>query len=309
MRAIIKKLLNKVMRPTLLNIEKSQIDTIMLLGKLHAERIKPCNNISSLWEVEFKVFSQFGEDGIIQYIISKIEIPKKIFIEFGVENYTESNTRFLLFNDNWQGLVMDGSETNINAIINSYYYWRYNLKALCKFITKNNINKIIKENIGEGDIGLLSIDIDGNDYWIWQQIEIISPRIVICEYNNCFGSKYAVTVPYDENFIRREKHYSDLYFGASLPALCVLAEKKGYSFIGSNSAGNNAFFIREDLSGPFKKYSASDGFVEAKFRESKGKDKRKNYLTGSDRIKEIAEMEVYNIETNKITKIRNLLLD
>ena len=97
-------------------------------------------NIASLDEVEFQVFSQRGEDGVIQYIINKIEIPNKVFVEFGVETYTESNTRFLLMNNNWSGLIIDGSKKNINFIKRDFIYWKYDITALESFITKDNIN-------------------------------------------------------------------------------------------------------------------------------------------------------------------------
>ena len=135
-------------------------------------------------DYEFQVYSQWGEDGLIQYLIDTIIIERPIFVEFGVENYKESNTRFLLVNNNWSGLVIDGSLDNIQSIKKDSIYWRHNLKAECAFITKENINKLIDQNGINGDIGLLSIDVDGNDYWIWDAISVVSPRIVVCEYNS-----------------------------------------------------------------------------------------------------------------------------
>ena len=108
---------------------------LVSLGKLHIAANKN-RSIQSLDEVEFQVFSQRGEDGIIQYLISKIDIPNKIFVEFGVENYTESNTRFLLINNNWAGLVIDGSKENVRFIKNDFIYWKYDLTALLFFYYK-----------------------------------------------------------------------------------------------------------------------------------------------------------------------------
>src|SRR6478609_538478 len=105
-------------------------------------------------------FFQRGEDGIIQYIISQIEIPNKIFIEFGVENYVESNTRFLLMNNDWSGLVIDGSKQHIRFIKENFIYWKYDLTACHSFITKENINQLISGYTNCEDIGLLSIDVD-----------------------------------------------------------------------------------------------------------------------------------------------------
>ena len=97
------------------------------------------------------------------------------------------------------------------------------------------------------DLGLLHIDLDGNDYWIWKQIDKFAPRILILEYNSVFGSENSWTVPYQADFYRFNAHYSGLYWGASLPALVELSSAKGYDLVGCNSAGNNAYFVRKDV--------------------------------------------------------------
>ena len=225
---------------------------------------------TSIFDNEFRVFSQWGEDGIIQYLIKNVNISCKIFIEFGVQNYTESNTRFLLINNNWSGLVIDGGSEEIAYIKNDPIYWQYNLKAINSFITKENINKIFLDNGIQGEIGLLSVDIDGNDYWVWQAINSVNPAIVVSEYNFRFGASRAVTVPYDAGFIRTKAHHSNIYYGASLKSLCILANKKGYSFVGCNSAGNNAFFVRNDLKpDSLKALTSEEGYIPAQFRESR----------------------------------------
>jgi hypothetical protein len=288
---------------------KWNYDTHKLLisvGKLHTERIKKYKSLNTLIEAEFQVFSQWGEDGIIQYIINQIDIPNKIFVEFGVENYLEANTRFLLINDNWSGLVIDGSKENIKFIHKDYIYWKYDLTAIHSFITKDNINQLIQQNIDTVDIGLLSIDIDGNDYWIWNEINYIKPRIVVCEYNSVFGNQKYVTTPYKKDFVRGNAHHSDLYFGASLPAFCQLAEYKGYDFIGTNSSGINAFFVRKDLSGPFKKFTTLDGYTASKHRESRDNTGKLSFVRGESRIELIKEMNVWDIETNSLIKIKDL---
>ncbi len=282
--------------------------SLLLNGKILSSLNNQKGNIASLDEVEFQVFSQRGEDGVIQYIINKIEIPNKIFVEFGVETYTESNTRFLLMNNNWSGLVIDGSKKNIDYIKNDFIYWKYDITAIESFITRDNINNLISNYTNKEDIGLLSVDIDGNDYWVWEAIETIKPRVVICEYNSVFGSKEKVTVPYKENFIRSKEHYSELYFGASLAAFCDLAGKKGYDFIGTTSAGVNAYFVRKDLSSPFKKYSSENGFNESDNRDSKGKKGELLFLRHSQRIKMIDHLPIYNVTTGQIEQIKSLNL-
>ncbi len=283
---------------------------LFLTAGLHIGRIKQLGSINSLSEVEFKVFSQWGEDGIIQYLINQISIEKKkTFIEFGVEDYREANTRFLLMNNNWKGLIFDGSEKNIERVKKNNIYWKYELTAESHFITRENINNIIEMSGFKGDIGLLSIDIDGNDYWVWDAIDVVQPIIIICEYNNVFGNVKAVTIPYDPCFVRTKAHYSNLYYGASLPALCYLAEKKGYDFVGSNSAGSNAFFVRKDLSNKFKVLTAKSGYIEGHIRESRNKDGSLSHIGGRNRIELIRHLPVVDVITGKDIFIRDIILN
>jgi hypothetical protein len=238
------------------------------LGRIELRQLQETQSFN-LTDHEFHAFSQWGEDGIIQFLLDHIEIERKIFVEFGADNYNfESNTRFLLTNNNWAGLVMDGSNSAIRQLKNNRIYWLYNLKAVCAFITRDNINDLLIENGVTGEIGLLSIDLDGNDYWVWRAISAINPVIVIVEYNHRFGPDVAVTIPYDENFDRYKAHPSRLYFGASLKALCKLGNQNGYSFVGCNSNGVNAFFVRNDKKPEsIKALTAEEGYVGGRFGE------------------------------------------
>src|ERR1039457_532958 len=174
---------------------------------------------TNLKHYEFKVFSQWGEDGIIQRLVNVIEIKEKTFIEFGVEDFSESNCRFLLMKDNWSGFVIDGSASNISRLKQSDLYWKYDLAAVGAFITKDNINDLLAKSGFGRELGILSIDLDGNDYYVLEAIEFFSPRILICEYNAVFGPSRRISVPYDAGFVRRDKHLSCLYYGASLGAI------------------------------------------------------------------------------------------
>ncbi|NHN25613.1 hypothetical protein FIA58_007980 [Flavobacterium jejuense] len=296
----IKLLYKKVYQKWNYDIQKS----LVLNGKILADINNNKKEVLSLDEVEFQVFSQRGEDGVIQYLINKIDIPNKIFVEFGVETYTESNTRFLLINNNWSGLIIDGDKNNINFIKKDYIYWKYDITVKESFITKENINQIISEYTKEKDIGVLSVDIDGNDYWIWKEIECIKPRIVICEYNSVFGDKMRVTVPYNENFIRTKEHYSDLYFGASLAAFCELAESKGYDFIGTTRAGVNAYFVRKDLSLPFKKLCTNSIYNESDNRDSRDEKGNLTFLRHNERLEVIKNKTVFDLEKNEEVLIK-----
>ena len=126
---------------------KSRHEKLMLLnGRILCAKNRDREAIETLAEAEFSIFSQWGDDGIIQWLLRHIDFPNHTFIEFGVEDYRESNTRFLMMNNNWSGLVMDGSKRNINRIIKSEYFWKYDLKALTAFITAENINDFIIRN-------------------------------------------------------------------------------------------------------------------------------------------------------------------
>jgi hypothetical protein len=242
------------------------------LGRVEARQLIQSGS-RDLKDYEFRVFSQWGEDGIIQYLVRHAEIARRVFVEFGVGDYTESNTRFLLVNNNWTGLVMDSSSENIISIKKSPIYWAYNIKAVQSFVTRDNINEVLRENGVTGEIGLLSIDIDGNDFWVWRAITVISPVIVVVEYNHRFGKDAAVTIPYEENFDRRRTALPPLYFGASLKALCWVANRKGYAFVGCNRNGVNAFFIRRDKKPhQIKEVGPEEGYFEGKFSEFLGEE-------------------------------------
>ena len=238
------------------------------LGRIESRQLRSIES-DNLNDYEFRVFSQWGEDGIIQHLIRSVDISTKYFVEFGVQDYRESNTRFLLVNNNWSGLVMDASAENIQRIVNDLVYWAHDIKVARAFVTRDNINDLLRENGVTGEIGLLSIDIDGNDFWIWRAIEVITPIIVVIEYNHRFGQQAAVTIPYKEKFDRTKTAHAPIYFGASLQALCWLAHRKGYVFVGCSSNGVNAFFVRRDkLPQNIRELSPEEGYFAGKFSET-----------------------------------------
>ena len=260
----------------------------------------------NLREAEFTIFSQWGEDGIIQWIISLIPDIIHIFIEFGVQDYRESNTRFLLMNDNWKGFIIDSDSDNIKAIKQSEYYWKYDLTAECAFVDRDNINDLFAQNGFNGDIGILSIDIDGNDYWVWEAISVVSPQIVICEYNSLWGNEKSLAVAYDPFFFRTKAHYSNLYWGASIKALTSLAASKGYSLLGSNSAGSNLFFVKSTYAQFFDIPSPKEAYVESKFREARGINGELMYKSGKERHSFVRDLPLVDLETGKISPISDI---
>ena len=157
-------------------ILEKKIDSFNLnLGRFLGEVNSNKHVVQSFCDVEFSIFSQWGEDGILDWIISKIPDIDRRFIEFGVQDFQESNTRFLLLTRNWSGLVFDGCRRNIDSLKKQGMAWRYDLRARAEFLTCENINEAIQSEGFSGNIGVLSIDIDGNDYWIWDAISVIKP--------------------------------------------------------------------------------------------------------------------------------------
>lgn len=275
--------------------------TLELIGSLLAKEVNGKQLVSSLHEAEFRVYSQWGDDGIIQWIISQMPSVPKRFVEFGVEDYSESNTRFLMINNNWTGLVMDGSPENISRLQRRKWFWRYGLTAASCFVTRDNVDSLISAWAADQAIGLLHIDVDGNDYWLWDAIRCTSPSICIMEYNALFGSERAITIPYSADFRRFDAHYSGQYFGASLAALTVLAHAKGYALIGTNSAGNNAYYIRSDLlNGNLREVELADAFTMPTFRESRDRQHRLDYLAYDQRQTSICGLPVLNVVSGQI---------
>ena len=277
-------------------LQRSMGDVQQALGRIEERQLRNVKS-SALSDHEFKVHSQWGEDGIIQFLIRRVPIARPIFVEFGVQDYTEANTRFLLTNNNWSGLVLDGSAEAIASIQREPIYWRHHLKAAQAFVTRENINALIESHGLSGEIGLLSVDIDGVDYFVWEAITVVQPALVIVEYNARFGPERAVTVPYDAAFQRSRAHHSNIYYGASLAALVGLGKKKGYAFVGSNSAGNNAFFVRRDLlPADLRERTARDGFVDGKFREARDENGRLTFLDAAQEKALLATLPLVEVE-------------
>ena len=261
----------------------------------------PLNNF------EFKIFSQWGEDGIIQYLVNNLDVVNHTFIEFGVEDFFESNCRFLMMKDQWQGFVIDGSVKKINYLKESDLYWRYRLSAKASFITSENISSILACSGFSKQLGLLSIDIDGNDYHILEALHDWYPSILVVEYNDIFGWKRPVSVPYDPGFVRSAKHFSNQYWGANLPAFYYLANQRGYGLVGTNSAGTNAFFVRRELLNSSVREVTLDSCVrEASFRDSKDEVGNFTFLSGPSRALPISSMPLIDVMSRHYLTVGDL---
>ncbi|MEQ1695596.1 MAG: hypothetical protein ABL901_07120 [Hyphomicrobiaceae bacterium] len=287
--------------------ESLTMDKLLLAqGAALARDVRKVDRIERLSDVEFRIFSQWGEDGIIEWLVHHNGEMPETFVEFGVEDYREANTRHLLAARNWRGLVMDGSDSHVAKIKASDYSWRHNLTAVSTFITKDNINATIADASFDGELGLLSVDIDGNDYWVWQAIDCVQPHIVITEYNAVFGDLHPISVPYKADFVRQSAHPSNLYYGASISALAGLAKSKGYTLLGTNNAGSNAFFIRDDRMARFEGRIAETAPLPSRFREGRDANGRLTYASGEDRRQVIAGESVVNVDTGVVSTLGGL---
>ncbi len=281
---------------------------LILLGKSMA-RINAALTNNQFCDSEFKVFSQFGDDGLIQYCLSKIApgIPKT-FVEFGIQDYSESNTRFLLQGYAWSGLVIDGSSKFIKTLRDSDISWRNNIKSINAWITKENIDELVSSYGAQG-LGILSIDIDGNDYWIWEAIKSVDPWIVIVEWNALFGPKKKITVPYRADFDRTAAHHSNQFYGASLSALDSLAKSRGFSLVGVNSAGNNAYFIKTQRLGELKETSPDEAYRTPAFNDAREKSGKLSFPSYGDRINAISDCLVWDLDLAALVRLGSLELE
>lgn len=193
---------------------------------------------------EFQVFSQNGEDGLLLGILAKMAGVSKNFVEIGVEDGLECNTAVLGFVLGWDGVMVEGEALRASAarkMAARMLVGRANrVEVRQAFVTAENVEDIV----GSGPLGVLSIDVDGMDYWLWKAVPVAADVVVI-EYNASMGRQRAVTVPYDAEFSAMQSHASGYYHGASLPALAKLGRAKGYSLVAVDAAGVNAFFVRD----------------------------------------------------------------
>ncbi|MDX1350972.1 MAG: hypothetical protein R3279_12020 [Putridiphycobacter sp.] len=205
-------------------------------------------NLPKLSDTGFRVFSQFEEDGKLLFIFSVIGMTKKTFVEIGSDDGINSNSANLYFNFGWHGLFIDGNPKSIERgkrFFSKYPHpYSYKPQFICDLVKRENVNNLIKKGGYSGEVGLLSIDIDGNDYWVWDAIDVIEPQVVIIETHSEFGMENIV-VPYDPDYFYPGKHPD--YHGASPIAMTKLATKKGYRLVGANDLGFNLIFVKNGI--------------------------------------------------------------
>ena len=203
-----------------------------------------------LREVGFRVHSEFEEDGILLYIFSIIGTTNKRVVEICAGDGIQCMAANLIINHGWNGLLFDGDDTYVNRGIRFYsshmstFYHPPIIKKA--WVTRENVNQIIEENGFKGEIDLLSVDIDGNDYHVMEAITVVRPRVIICETHNIIPSDLSLTIPYKSDFNR----FNDLhpeFMGVSLLAMKKLLRSKGYRLIGGHQYGFNAIFMLDEI--------------------------------------------------------------
>lgn len=207
----------------------------------------PASGVSGLERYEYSWLSQNGEDGVIRYLFDNIGYESRWFVEFGF-GAVQCNCLRLMLHEDFSGLLMDGSSENVDFFNDTAKKFGLDrVTAVQTFITRSNLQELITGNDVPRDIDFLSLDVDGNDYWFWEALECVSPRVVCIEYNAGLGPDLSLTVPYADDFERYAQHPGGFFHGASLAALEMLGKRKGYYLIGCDMTGTNAFFLRDDV--------------------------------------------------------------
>ena len=190
---------------------------------------------------ELKIFSQNGEDGVLAEIFSRIGTESRWFVEFGIGAGLEGNAVLLADVHGWQGLFIEGSDELYTQLAYKYAGFQRVITRHA-LVTADNLDELMDEAGVPESFDLLSIDVDGNDYWIWRALTAHRPRVVVCEYNGFIDPTRPLTQPYapDAAWDGTE------YFGASLAALTELGRVKGYALVHADLTGTNAFFVLDE---------------------------------------------------------------
>jgi predicted O-methyltransferase YrrM len=195
---------------------------------------------------EFSHYSQNGEDGLILHLLARVGVKYHYIVEVGTEDGRECNSANLILNFGWRACLVEAAE---HWAVKARQYFADckvtdRIQILNAKATPENINELLRQAGVPKDIDILSIDIDSHDYWLWEAIDHVNPRIIVIEYNASFGPSRSITVPYP---IPTPGLPNPYYHGASITAMNKLAERKGYKLVGCDSKGVNSFFVRGDL--------------------------------------------------------------
>ena len=294
-------------------ISRSNDRNIFAIGSSHFSIMRQYySEIKNLSDADYKVFSQTGEDGIIDYLLYSLNIKVPKFVEIGVGDYRESNTRYIFQKNCSRGLIVDKNKNLEKKVSKIVKLWKGDLTIIETAVTSENILHILNSNDFDNNLDVFSLDVDGIDYWILEVLPEKQSKIVILEYNSTFGPNLEVTIPNLNDFDRKKYHYSSLCYGASLKALVKLMNQRKYIFVGSNIACFNAFFVLEseveklNLNLPDKNDLTK--YTTSYIRESRSIENKLNYLSGKQKLKEIENCEVIDLSNpeKKLVKIKDI---
>lgn len=224
---------------------------ILLLLK-YKELLRNGGPLPAFDEVGFRTFSQFDEDGILLYIFSLIGTTNRVTVEACAGVGYECNSANLIVNHGWHALLFDGNLKNTQTAQGFYGSLSDTQitqpKVVNAWLDPAGIDRLIQENGFSGEIDLLSVDLDGVDYWIWKAIRCVRPRVVVAEYHPVFGPDEPYTIKNIKDFCYTD--YAEkmtAYCGASLAAFVNLGRELGYRLVGCNRNQLNAFFVRDGI--------------------------------------------------------------
>jgi hypothetical protein len=252
-RALAKKV-GQIVAESLIPLEQ-QTQAGLLVSYRTALR-QGVNPIDKLTDAGFRCYSEYEEDGIILYLLAVVGMRSRKVVELCCGNGRECMSANLIINHGFKGYLFDGGDKNIKDAV--YFF---DIQKDCRFvkpsinkvwITKDNVNDLLRSAGAEGEVDLLSLDIDGNDYYIWQAIDAINPRVCVFETHNLVPGDASITIPYQDDFFAWNKTGPEVDFrSVSLAAMKKLSAAKGYTLVGGHKHGFNVFFVRNDLMNDF----------------------------------------------------------
>ena len=295
-KKISKKIIQRILNPIVQEIHKTneltskQMNTQIEQRRLflyYKQLLAEKKSLPDIHDTGFRVFSQNDEDGILLYLFALLGTTNKKCVDIAFASPDGANTTNLICNFGWTGLLVCGGKDEATRSNNFFKThpdsFIFPPKVVNEWITAENVNTIIAENGFGGEVDLLSLDMDGVDYWVWKNINIIQPRVVVVEFQQFLGSKKSYTVPYKPDFNRFD--FNEDFYGASLPAFVKLAKAKGYRLVGCNNYRFNAFFIKDELA----KDILPEVSIEKCFSHPMAVDSEKNRFS---KVKDMNWMEV-----------------
>lgn len=256
MKQLLKKVFNRLV-PSIANELELQRGSVLLTNEPAAQKAlmqsyrmlaaQHPEFLPDLSDIGFRKYSQFEEDGILLYIFSLVRPINRTCVEISAGNGRECMSTNLIINHGWWGYLFDGNARNVSDGNRFFARSRDTFFHPPKFnqawVTAENVNELLRNAGVSGPVDLLSLDIDGVDYWVWKAISTIEPQVVVCETHNIIPPDKALTVRYDPKFVFRSEEHR----GASLAAMTKLGREKGYRLIGMHRFGFNAFFMKNGV--------------------------------------------------------------